>query len=804
MSKKELTKEKELTYLDFKNQILTDYKTMVLSRETSILGRREVLTGKAKFGIFGDGKELPQIVLSKFFKNGDFRSGYYRDQTILMSQGHLSVREIFSALYANTDNELEPMSGGRQMGGHFVTRSIDEEGNYLNLVNQKNHSSDISPVAGQIPRLIGLGQASKIYRKLKISNSEKFSKNGNEIAWGTIGNAATSEGIFFESFNAAGVIQIPIIISVWDDEYGISVHNNLQTTKESISEALSGFQRNNNFDGFEILTVNGWDYSALIETYSYAEKIARNNHVPVLIHVKELTQPLGHSSSGSHQRYKSDERLEWEKEYDCNKKMKEWIISNGIADEKSISEIEQECKEIVKDERLSAWKAFQKPILKTKDELLKNLDVLLKITENNVNIKTFINSLKTIQEPNYKDLFQIARKSIIILSKYNSPKIENFKNWYLKSKSKIESKYNTHLYSQSNYKLSNVSSVKPEFDDTSKLVDGRLILRDNFDALLSKNDKIIIFGQDVGVIGDVNQGLEGIQKKHGEDRIFDTGIRESSIIGQGIGLALRGLRPIAEIQYLDYILYCISTLSDDLASYHYRTIGKQSVPLIIRTRGHRLEGIWHSGSPLGGIINLLRGINILVPRNMTQAAGFYNSLLESDEPGIIIEPLNGYRIKEKMPINLGEFKIKIGEVEKLTDGNDITIISYGSTLRIIQKATDQLKEHDISCEIIDIQCLFPFDTKSDIIKSIKKTNRVLIVDEDVPGGSSGFILQQLINNQNIFNFLDSPPLTLTAKDHRPAYGTDGDYFSKPSSDDIFEKIYSVMTDFNPKKYPKLF
>ena len=804
MSKKELTKEKELTYFDFKNQILSDYKTIVLSRETSIVGRREVLTGKAKFGIFGDGKELPQIVLSKFFKNGDFRSGYYRDQTILMSQGHLSVREIFSALYANTDNKLEPMSGGRQMGGHFVTRSIDQKGNYLDIINQKNHSSDISPVAGQIPRLIGLGQASKIYRKLKISNSEKFSKNGNEIAWGTIGNAATSEGIFFESFNAAGVIQAPIIISVWDDEFGISVHNKLQTTKESISVALSGFQRNNNFDGFEILSVNGWDYSALIETYSYAEKIARNNHVPVLIHVKELTQPLGHSSSGSHQRYKSDERLEWEKEYDCNKKMRDWIISNGIADEKSISEIEQGCKQIVKEERLFAWKAYQKPILKTKNELSENLNSLLKITENNVNIKTLINSLKNIQEPNYKDLFKIARKSIIILSKYNSTKIETFKNWYLKTKSIIESKYNSHLYSESNYKLSNVSSVKPQFDDTSKLVDGRLILRDNFDALLSKNDKILIFGQDVGVIGDVNQGLEGIQKKHGEDRIFDTGIRESSIIGQGIGLALRGLRPIAEIQYLDYILYCISTLSDDLASYHYRTIGKQSVPLIIRTRGHRLEGIWHSGSPLGGIINLLRGINILVPRNMTQAAGFYNSLLEGDEPGIIIEPLNGYRIKEKMPNNLGEFKIKIGEVEKLSDGDDITIISYGSTLRIVREAKDQLKKYDISCEIIDIQCLFPFDTKCDIIKSIKKTNRVLIIDEDVPGGSSGFILQQLINNQNIFNFLDSPPLTLTAKDHRPAYGTDGDYFSKPSSDDIFEKVYSMMNDFDPKKYPKLF
>ncbi len=804
MSKKEIAKEKELTYFDFKNQILLDYKTIFLSRETSILGRREVLTGKAKFGIFGDGKELPQIVLSKFFKDGDFRAGYYRDQTILMSQGHLSVREIFSALYANTDSKLEPMSSGRQMGGHFVTRSIDDVGDYLNILNQKNHSSDISPVAGQIPRLVGLGHASKLYRKLKISNSEKFSKNGNEIAWGTIGNAATSEGLFFESFNAIGVIQAPIIISVWDDEYGISVHNKLQTTKESISDALSGFQRNNNYEGFEILTVNGWDYPALIETYSFAEKIARNNHVPVLIHVKELTQPLGHSSSGSHQRYKSDKRLDWEKEYDCNKKMRDWIISNGISDDKSISEIEEECRKIVKKEKLNAWEAYKKPIIKLKNEFLENLISLPRSIENNLRIKSFIDSLKKNDEPNYKDILQSSRKIIIELSKYSDPKIESFKNWYLKTKSEIESRYSSHLYSQSNYKLSNISPVDPEYDSSSKLVDGRLILRDNFDALLSKNDKIIIFGQDVGVIGDVNQGLEGIQKKYGEDRIFDTGIRESSIIGQGIGLALRGLRPIAEIQYLDYILYCIATLSDDLASYHYRTVGKQSVPLIIRTRGHRLEGIWHSGSPLGGIINLLRGINILVPRNMTQAAGFYNSLINGDEPGIIIEPLNGYRLKEKMPINLGEFKIKIGEVEKLLDGNDITLVSYGSTLRIVQKAADELKKHYIYCEIIDIQCLLPFDTNNDIIKSIKKTNRVLIIDEDVPGGSSGFILQQLINNQNIFNFLDSPPLTLTAKDHRPAYGTDGDYLSKPSIDDIIEKVYSMMNDFNPKKYPKLY
>jgi len=804
MSNKDICLSAPLSHKDFKSQILLDYKTMVLSRECSILGRREVLTGKAKFGIFGDGKELPQIVLNRFFKNGDFRSGYYRDQTILLAQGHITVKDIFSALYANTDKNIEPMSGGRQMGGHFVTRSIDKNGDFLDLIKQLNHSSDISPVAGQMPRLIGLGQASKLYRKLKIKNSEKFSINGNEIAWGTIGNASTTEGLFFESVNAAGVLQIPVIISVWDDEYGISVDNKLQTTKESISDALSGFQRNNNLNGFEILTVKGWDYSALIETYSYAEKLARVNHVPVLIHVTELTQPLGHSSSGSHQRYKSDERLNWEKENDCNLKMREWIISSGISDENTLIKIEKDSKLEVKNDRILAWELYQKPLLKYKNQLKIFLKELIPITDNNVTIRDFFKKTLILEEPTYKDIFEISRKSFRVLSKFKHSKINSFTKWFIDLKSEIKPKYSSHLYSQSKYKLSNIAAVSAKYSDIENLVDGRIIIRDNFDALLSKHDRLIIFGQDIGVIGDVNQGLEGIQKKHGSSRVSDTGIREATIIGQGIGLSLRGFRPIAEIQYLDYILYCISTLSDDLSTYHYRTLGKQSVPLIIRTRGHRLEGIWHSGSPLGGMINLLRGINILVPRNMTQAAGFYNTLMEGDEPGIVIEPLNAYRLKEKLPINLGEFKIKIGFVETLLIGSDITIVSYGSTLRIVEEVTKELIQFDINSEIIDIQSLLPFDINQDIKKSVEKTGRILIVDEDVPGGSSGYILQQLIDKQNIFNLLDSPPFTISAKEHRPAYGTDGDYFSKPSAEDIFEKVYSIMRDVNPNKFPNLY
>lgn len=803
MSNSKLAEEIPLSYKDFKEQVLADYRLLSLSRECSILGRREVLTGKAKFGIFGDGKELPQLILSKFFKNGDFRSGYYRDQTILMDQGHLSPKELFSALYAHPDIDLEPMSGGRQMGGHFVTRSIEENGSWKNLTNQKNHSSDISPTAGQMPRLVGLAQASKVYRSLNIEDSDKFSENGNEIAWGTIGNASTSEGLFLEAINAAGVMQIPMVISVWDDDYGISVHNDEQTTKGSISKALAGLQRNEEEQGFEILTVKGWDYTALIETYKYAEKLARNEHVPVLIHVEELTQPQGHSTSGSHQRYKSKERLEWEKQYDCNLKTREWILSNGFASEEELKAIEEDNKKKVRKAKTEAWDAYQAPILNNKKELILLIDKATKAANNDPNLQILKSELNKIAEPSYKDILHSARKALRILTHYDHPIKEELRTWKNTLTEKLNPKFSSHLHSHSDKRLQNINPVDIEYPAEEELVDGRIIIRDNFDALLKSNDKVLIFGEDVGIIGDVNQGLEGMQAKYGATRVADTGIRETTIMGQGIGMALRGLRPIAEIQYLDYILYCLQTLSDDLASYHYRTVGKQAVPLIVRTRGHRLEGIWHSGSPMGGIVNLLRGINIAVPRNMTQAAGMYNTLLEGDEPAIVIESLNGYRLKERKPSNLGQFRVPLGKVETLKEGEDITLVSYGSTLRMVEAVAKELMLFDINAEIIDIQTLLPFDLDQNIKKSIAKTNRLLIIDEDVPGGASAYILQQLIEKQNVFPLLDSKPHTLSAKPHRPAYGSDGDYFSKPSEDDIFEKVYEIMHESAPKSYPKI-
>ena len=803
MSNSKLAEEIPLSYKDFKEQVLADYRLLSLSRECSILGRREVLTGKAKFGIFGDGKELPQLILSKFFKNGDFRSGYYRDQTILMDQGHLSPKELFSALYAHPDIDIEPMSGGRQMGGHFVTRSIEENGSWKNLTNQKNHSSDISPTAGQMPRLVGLAQASKVYRSLNIEDSDKFSENGNEIAWGTIGNASTSEGLFLEAINAAGVMQIPMVISVWDDDYGISVHNDEQTTKGSISKALAGLQRNEEEQGFEILTVKGWDYTALIETYKYAEKLARNEHVPVLIHVEELTQPQGHSTSGSHQRYKSKERLEWEKQYDCNLKTREWILSNGFASEEELKAIEEDNKKKVRKAKTEAWDAYQAPILNNKKELILLIDKATKAANNDPNLQILKSELNKIAEPSYKDILHSARKALRILTHYDHPIKEELRTWKNTLTEKLNPKFSSHLHSHSDKRLQNINPVDIEYPAEEELVDGRIIIRDNFDALLKSNDKVLIFGEDVGIIGDVNQGLEGMQAKYGATRVADTGIRETTIMGQGIGMALRGLRPIAEIQYLDYILYCLQTLSDDLASYHYRTVGKQAVPLIIRTRGHRLEGIWHSGSPMGGIVNLLRGINIAVPRNMTQAAGMYNTLLEGDEPAIVIESLNGYRLKERKPSNLGQFRVPLGKVETLKEGEDITLVSYGSTLRMVEAIAKELMLFDINAEVIDIQTLLPFDLDQNIKKSIAKTNRLLIIDEDVPGGASAYILQQLIEKQNVFPLLDSKPHTLSAKPHRPAYGSDGDYFSKPSEDDIFEKVYEIMHESDPKSYPKI-
>jgi len=792
----------KLSYKAFKAQLLEDYRTVCLSRECSLLGRKEVLTGKAKFGIFGDGKELPQLILSKHFKNGDFRSGYYRDQTIMMAQGLLSPQQLFAALYAHPDLDAEPMSGGRQMGAHFVTPSHDDQGNWLDLTRQKNHSSDISPTAGQMPRLIGLAQASKIYRNRAIKGGERFSKKGNEIAWGTIGNASTSEGLFLEAINAAGVLQIPMVMSVWDDDYGISVHNDDQTTKGSISEALAGMQRTVRHKGIEIIKVNGWDYPELITAYAKAEALAREEHVPVLIHVTELTQPIGHSTSGSHQRYKSKERLEWEKEYDCNRQFKHWLIDKNIATESELSKIEADCKKEAKEAKAIAWKAYQVPILEKRKGLEEILLDVLKESANDANIKLVVKELRSIAEPTYKDLFRIGRKTQRILGRLGH-KVGALSQWVASLQEELRPKYSSHLYSASKFQLEKIPSTPIRYAEKPEKVDGRIVIRDNFDALLSKDDRLVIFGEDVGVIGDVNQGLEGMQEKHGKDRVFDTGIREATIIGQGIGMALRGLRPIAEIQYLDYILYCLNTLSDDLASYLYRTVGQQSVPLIIRTRGHRLEGIWHSGSPMGGILHLLRGINIAVPRNMTQAAGFYNTLLQADEPALVIESLNGYRLKEDLPSNLGEFCLPLGEIEVLKEGTDITLVSYGSTLRLVEEAARELTLQGISAEVIDIQTLIPFDRSQQLKESIAKTNRVLIIDEDVPGGASAYILQQLLDVQGIFPLLDHAPQTLTAQAHRPAYGSDGDYFSKPSVDDIFEKAYAIMHESNPSRFPAL-
>ena len=801
MSIENKDEEIKISYKDFKSQVISDYKIAVTSRECSVLGRREVFSGKGKFGIFGDGKELPQLALNHFFKKGDYRAGYYRDQTLLMAQGLLSVSNIFASLYADLDLKREPMSGGRQMGGHFMTANKNQSNEWLNLLKIKNHSGDISPTGSQMPRLLGLAQASKIYRNLKIKNSKNFSDEGNEIAWGTIGNASTSEGMFFEAINAAGVLQVPMVISIWDDGYGISVSNEEQTTKQSISEALKGFQRTNTEKGFEILSVNGWDYLSLIETYNFASKIARSEHVPVLIHVKELTQPLGHSSSGSHERYKSKSRLEWEKIYDCNLKMREWIINEGIATELEIEDIEKQIVSDVRNIRREAWNNYQSPIIKEKENLIKFESTLKKITHNDPHIHLIYSHLEKIEEIGYKDLISAGRKINLVLAKYDYSGFESYIKWFKELYEFVSNKISSNLYSHPLKDLEKISCTKPIFEKESKMVDGRIIIRDNFDKLFTKYDNLIMFGEDVGKIGDVNQGMEGMQKKYGKYRVSDTGIRESTIIGQGIGLAYRGLRPIAEIQYLDYILYCLQILSDDLATMSYRTVGKQFAPLIIRTRGHRLEGIWHSGSQMGGLINLLQGIYILTPRNMTQAAGFYNMLMKIKQPAIVIESLNGYRVKEKLPKNLGEFTIPIGEIETILEGEDITILSYGSTLRLVMNTAKRLLQEGISVEIIDLQSLIPFDLKNQIKESISKTNRLLIVDEDVPGGASAYILQQLIDKQNIFNFLDSAPKLLTATAHRPAYGGDGDYFSKPSEDDIFEAAYEIMNDSNPNKYP---
>ena len=792
-------KKKSISFDQFKEEILNDYRVAFTSRECSIIGRREVLTGKASFGIFGDGKELPQIAMAKFFKKGDFRSGYYRDQTFMFSLDEVTPQQFFAGLYAHTDLKHDPMSAGRQMGSSFSTHSLDENYDWKDLTKQFNSSADLSPTGSQMPRLLGLAQASKIYKKLKVTGSEKFTDNGNEIAWGTIGDASTSEGHFFESINAAGVMQIPMIVSVWDDNYGISVPSEYQTTKGDISEVLKGFKKEKNSNGFEIFKVKGWDYVELMKTYEKAEQICRTEHVPVIVHVNELTQPLGHSTSGSHERYKSEERLKWEKDYDCIKKMRQWILDNNIISSKDLDKIEDDAKKFVLESKLSAKRESLKETTNNINKL--NSLFVNDIKSNNSGIQKILNDLNSIKEPNKRDLFTSTNAILRELMLEKNPKVNILRDWLSKLRVKTQYDYSSHLYSESAYNPSKIPLIKAKYDNNADSVDGRIILRENFKKILEKNDNVIIFGEDAGKIGGVNQGLEGLQEIFGETRVFDTGIREATIIGQGIGLALRGLRPIAEIQYLDYLLYSIQLLSDDLATLHYRTRGKQNAPLIVRTRGHRLEGIWHAGSPMGGMINLLRGIFLLVPRNMTIAAGFYNALLKGDQPAIVVECLNGYRTKEQMPTNIGDYTVQIGKVDKIKSGEDITVISYGSTLKIVEKASEELLKFNISCEIIDCQSLIPFDIEKEITESVKKTNRVLIIDEDFSGGASAYILDNLINNQNIYDYLDSKPHTMSAKDHRTAYGTDGDYFSKPSVDDVFERIYSIMNELNPGKFP---
>lgn len=795
--------DSDISFDTFQTQIIKDYEIAVTSRECSLLGRREVLTGKAKFGIFGDGKELPQLAMARSFRNGDFRSGYYRDQTFMMALDLLSPKDFFHALYATTDIEKEPMSAGRQMGGHFVTHSLDEKGQWKDLTKQKNSSPDISCTAGQMPRLLGLAQASKMYRHLDGLDSRKFSDKGNEVAWGTIGNASTSEGMFFETINAAGVLQVPMVISVWDDAYGISVPAKYQTTKEDISLLLSGFQRDDEHEGFEIIKVKGWDYTALIHAYENASDIARAEHVPVLIHVEELTQPQGHSSSGSHERYKSEERLEWEKENDCNKRFREWILENKITSEEELLELEKNIRKTIRRAKKEAWTEHIAPQINDKKALVSLLENAANKSSNKVFITKLKNDLIAIEEPIKKDMASKARKAARYLLGENSPEKEALLQWTNSYLQNSQDKFSTYLYSKKEGNAISISEIKAEFDENTEPVDGRVILRDNFDALFEKYPEALVFGEDTGNIGDVNQGLEGLQEKYGKHRVADAGIRETTIIGQGLGMALRGLRPIAEIQYLDYIFYALSTLTDDLATLLYRTAGKQKAPLIIRTRGHRLEGIWHSGSQMGGLIHLLRGIYILSPRNMTKAAGFYNTLMKSDEPALVIESLNGYRLKEPKPTNLGELCTPIGVVETIKEGTDITIVSYGSTLRIVEQAVQELKEVGIDAEIIDAQTLLPFDINHDTLKSIQKTNRLLVVDEDVPGGCSAYIVNEIIQNQGAYEYLDSAPRTLTAKAHRPAYGTDGDYFSKPNAEDIFENVYAIMHETNPESFPSL-
>ena len=799
----------QVSFQDFRKQVLDDYRLGRISREASYLTRKEVLTGKAKFGIVGDGKELPQLAMAKVFREGDWRSGYYRDQTFAMAVGVLSVDAFFAQLYADTDVEREPASAGRQMPCHFATRSLNEDGSWKDLTQIKNISSDISPTAGQMPRLLGLALASNVYKEVKFQGSEKFSHNGQEVAFGTIGDASTAEGHFWETINAACALQVPMIMSIWDDGYGISVPTHNQRAKEDLSEILAGFQRKEgDKQGCEVIQVRAWDYPMLLEAYARAEQLAREESVPVILHIIEVTQPQGHSTSGSHERYKDEERMNFETEFDCLNKFREWILNYSIqidGEEQTLSsveeldEIEKEAKAFVREQQKKAWAEYRASI----DHIQNQVLPLVKQFENQPEVAALLEKFSALVTVGKKDIFALVRKVLWATREQNTSDRQNLVQVYERISEKEADNYSSHLYSESEWKAVNIPEIKPVFSEDSQILDGRVVIRNNFDKIFEKYPETLIFGEDTGSIGDVNQGLEGMQEKYGETRIADTGIREATILGQGVGLAMRGLRPIAEIQYLDYVLYCLQGMSDDLATLQYRTKGGQKAPVIVRTRGHRLEGVWHSGSPMAGILNLVRGMMVLVPRNLTQAAGFYNTMLKSDDTALIIEPLNGYRLKEKQPDNIGEFTVPVGKVEITRVGKDITLVTYGSTWKIVTEAVEELAKLGIDAEVIDVQSLLPFDLSEEISESVKKTNRLAVIDEDVEGGASAYIMQQILEKQGAFRYLDSKPLTIAAKNHRPAYASDGDYFSKPSVEDIVEKVYDLFHESNPAKFPKI-
>jgi len=786
-------------------EILSDYRLACESREASILGRKEVFMGKAKFGIFGDGKEIPQIAMAKAFKKGDFRSGYYRDQTFMFAIGELTLQQYFAQLYAHTDEIADPASAGRLMNGHFATRMLDDHGQLKDLTKEYNSSADISPTAGQMPRLVGMGYASKLFRQNpELKRYKNLSVNGNEVAFGTIGNASTSEGLFLEAVNAIGVLQIPVSISVWDDDFGISVPQEYHTTKSSISKVLAGFQRDGEDAGFEIYTVKAWDYESLIRVYDEATRLSREQHVPTLIHVEEVTQPQGHSTSGSHERYKSRERLEWEKEYDCIAKFREWILLSGFAESEELEEIEKEAKDTAKKAKNAAWNAFNESIREEEEQALACLQEAAVQSRQRDVIRQIRRELETTINPIRLDSTKAVKKALRVLRTEDIPARQKLIDWVNTTYTRNNDRYSSFLYSESDSSALKVPFVVPLYGESSKLVDGREVLQACFDAALARDPLVLAFGEDVGKIGDVNQAFAGLQDKHGELRVTDTGIREVTIIGQGIGAALRGMRPIAEIQYLDYLVYALQTLTDDLATLQYRTKGGQKAPLIIRTRGHRLEGVWHSGSPMGMILHSLRGIYILVPRNMTQAAGMYNTMLQSDDTALMVECLNGYRLKERIPENIGEFTVPLGKPEVIRDGTDVTIVTYGSMCRVVMEAASDLEKVGISCEVIDVQTLTPFDLDHSIVESLKKTSRVAFADEDVPGGASAYMMQKVLEEQDGYKFLDSKPVTISAREHRPAYASDGDYFSKPNPEEVFDRIYEMLAEADPERYPDIY